>query len=66
MNKESPSCQRKECFGNENGRCRVLTANYKHPCPFFKTREQIAEEKEKTKERLKKYGIKCRYDRYDN
>ena len=59
-------CERRNCFGNERGACRVLIANYKHPCPFFKTEERIEEEKEKTKERLKSFKILCRYDKYDN
>ena len=64
--KDNPQCLRKDCFSNECGKCRILIANYKQPCPFFKTREQIAEEKKKTKARLEKCGIKCRYDSYDN
>lgn len=64
--KDGPNCLRKDCFGNEYGCCRVLTANYKLPCPFFKTNEQIAEEKKKTRARLKRYHNLCRYDKYDN
>lgn len=63
---DNKACSAVRCFGNERGHCRILTKWYKYPCPFFKTEEQIKEENEKTKARLKMYGIKCRYDIYDN
>ena len=41
-----PTCDRAECAGCEDGHCVILTENwFKRDCPFFKTREQVAEEK---------------------
>lgn len=64
--KDCPNCPRRDCFGNEYGLCRVLTKYSKYPCPFFKTEEQLFEEHQKTKARLKRFRISCRYDNYDN
>lgn len=66
MKNDNPRCERRNCFGNEQGHCRILIQKRKEPCPFYKTDEQIAEEKEKTKARLKRYKRLCRYDIYDN
>lgn len=41
-----PTCDRAECAGCEDGHCVILTENwFTRDCPFFKTREQVAEEK---------------------
>lgn len=44
-----PDCDNRECFGNEGGKCRVLVDNNfgGKPCPFFKTKEQLAIEERK-------------------
>lgn len=53
--KECPTCGRSECFGCEDGHCLVLTDNeFNKDCPFFKTREQVAEEQEYCRNRLNK------------
>ena len=47
----NPICKerRKNCFGYNNGKCRVLVnAEFKEQnCPFFKTREQYMREMKK-------------------
>ena len=51
--KNSPQCKKTECFGCEEGHCIILTEKkFKKECPFFKTREQVAQEKEYCRERL--------------
>lgn len=52
--KNCPICNMTECFGCEDGHCIVLTKkNFgERECPFFKTREQVAEEKEYCRNRL--------------
>ena len=49
-----PTCGKVECFGNEDGHCLVLSDNnfVNKECPFFKTREQVATEKEYCQNRL--------------
>jgi hypothetical protein len=48
-----PTCDRVECAGCEDGHCVILTGNwFTRDCPFFKTREQVAEEKAYCEERL--------------
>lgn len=49
-----PSCNRKECFACEEGHCVVLIDNdfdYRE-CPFYKTKEQVAEEREYCRNRV--------------
>lgn len=55
-----PDCNRTECFGCEDGRCVVLIDNNfkKMKCPFFKTREQVKQEKEYCRERRELFGIR--------
>ena len=42
-----PTCKVAECVGHDDGHCMMLTNNDfgQRKCPFFKTREQVAEEK---------------------
>lgn len=49
-----PVCLTEECFGCEEGRCIVLTKKDfgGRKCPFFKTREQVAKEKEYCRQRM--------------
>ena len=49
-----PICIKKNCFGNMDGRCRVLNDNdFKgRPCPFFKTHAQIKSENKEIQKRL--------------
>lgn len=49
-----PVCNVTECFGCDEGRCTVLIDNKFEgkKCPFFKTREQVAEEKAYCEKRL--------------
>lgn len=43
----NPVCNKTECFGCDDGHCIVLSKKITNKvCPFFKTREQVAEEKE--------------------
>lgn len=57
--KNSPECNRIECFGCEEGHCVILAKNIgKKECPFFKTREQVAQEKEYCRNRLAEMRIK--------
>ena len=41
-----PTCSVEECFACEEGLCIILNSNNfgERKCPFFKTREQVAEE----------------------
>ena len=57
--KDFPPCDRTDCFACENGLCRVLTSNnFYRECPFYKTREQLEEERIVCRKRLAvKYRI---------
>lgn len=47
-------CAESDCFGNQNGWCRVLTsATVEQPCPFKKTQEQLIAENKKNRRRWK-------------
>lgn len=48
-------CELKRCFAYSDGDCACLTSpiTYKR-CPFFKTKEQVEEEKEASLIRLKR------------
>lgn len=52
--KNWPDCNRLECFGCEEGRCIVLIKKDfdEKKCVFFKTREQVAEERAYCENRL--------------
>ena len=51
-NKSFPKCANGECFACEGGRCVILKeTNFRRPCPFFKTKAQLAEEEKKRIER---------------
>lgn len=49
-----PLCGVVECFGNNDGYCVVLANNEfgNRECPFFKTKEQVKEEKAYCEQRL--------------
>lgn len=50
---QCPACTVKECFACEEGHCLILTKNnFDKKCPFFKTREQVAKEKEYCRNRM--------------
>ncbi len=50
---KSPACILEECAGWENGHCVCLVENnFSGKCPFFKTREQVAKEKEYCNQRI--------------
>lgn len=53
-----PACKRSNCFAEKDGHCIALADNYfgDKPCPFFKTREQLAAQDAKCKERLRSMG----------
>ena len=56
-----PICARGACFGNNLGKCTILTSSiFKHECPFFKTNEQLEREHEHTKERFHGMGKEVR------
>lgn len=57
--KTFPICKAAECAAYEGGRCIVLTDNDfgGRKCPFFKTREQVAKEKDICEKRLAEIGI---------
>lgn len=41
-------CDKKKCFANQDGWCRILTKKIEKPkCPFFKTSERLEKELEK-------------------
>lgn len=52
--KARPTCDKVECFAYCEGYCMVLTKNDfgSRRCLFFKTKEQVAEEKEYCAKRL--------------
>lgn len=54
--KQIPDCTVAECFGCEEGKCVVLINNDfgERKCPFFKTNQQVEEEKAYCEERLEK------------
>ena len=46
-------CEKTECFGNCCFHCKILTEPYDDsPCPFFKTREQLNDDRRKSIQRL--------------
>ena len=49
-----PSCEKNGCFANEDNRCMILinTKFGKRSCPFFKTGEQVEQEKEYCRKRM--------------
>lgn len=61
-NKKCPTCAATECAACENGRCVTLIDNDfgKRKCPFFKTREQVAQDKAYRDQRLADLGLKKR------
>ena len=46
--KRCPVCDKARCFAYENGKCDLLTENNfgDQQCPFYKTKAQVAKEKE--------------------
>lgn len=48
-----PKCGNNKCFACEDGKCRALIDNDfgNKPCPFFKTRAQLAREERRRAER---------------
>ena len=61
-----PKCPRKSCAGNRSGVCLILKTNNfgDKDCPFFKTKEQVAEENRRIKTKLifeERYDILDRY-----
>ena len=54
VNEKCPTCGRSDCFGYQDGYCVVLSRNDfgDRSCPFFKTEEQVAKEKEYVNNRL--------------
>lgn len=52
--RKPPACAETECASCEEGRCNALAVNdfWPRKCPFFKTREQVAKEKEYCEKRL--------------
>ena len=54
-----PTCEKEDCFGYEEGHCIALDdSRFKKGCPFFKTREQVAIEKEYCRKRVDELRIK--------
>ena len=49
----NPTCGEVECFACDDGHCIILTKkNFKKACPFFKTKEQVKNEKEYCRQRM--------------
>lgn len=48
-----------KCFADnsETGKCDALTVKKCEGCAFYKTGQQVAEERQRSAERLKKLGI---------
>lgn len=59
VTKEFPTCAATECANCEKGQCIALTDNNfgTRRCPFFKTREQAAMEREQYEKRLAEIRI---------
>ena len=51
---QHPFCDKKSCFACEDFSCRILTTNDfgKKECPFYKTNQQVEEEKEYCRKRM--------------
>ena len=54
VNEKCPTCGREDCFACKEGHCLILVRNDfgDRSCPFFKTNEQVAKEKEYVQKRL--------------
>ena len=54
-----PVCDKKECFACEEWNCLILTKNDfgNKECPFFKTKEQVEEEREYCRKRMNEIRI---------
>lgn len=59
-------CTETECFANKCGVfCDILTEYVKHPCPFYKTREQNEEDQIAAHNRLLKLGRKDLINKFE-
>ena len=49
-----PACRFTECAANDSERCVILISNYfgEKMCPFLKTKEQVAKEREYCRKRM--------------
>ena len=56
VDEKCPVCGREDCFACQDGHCVVLIKNDfgDRSCPFYKTNEQVAKEKEYVQHRLAK------------
>lgn len=53
MSKEFPRCDEYRCFGYRDGKCTILEAVCdRKPCPFFQTRSEVKENRERSILRL--------------
>lgn len=51
--KEKPICYKDDCFQNKCGAaCELLTEYPSHPCPFYKTYEQVETDRMKAHKKL--------------
>lgn len=52
--RQFPACNMPECFASEEKHCTILTKKEfgGRRCPFFKTREQVEEEREYCRNRM--------------
>lgn len=56
--KVTVSCHNMQCFANRCMKCKILEEPIAtgKPCPFFKTDEQLREDRQKARERLVSLG----------
>lgn len=68
MSKTCPPCGKKQdgCFACSDGRCTILTKTDfgERECPFFKTRAQVAEERNLRRQRLTDLGLVNLLEKY--
>lgn len=52
-------CDLSQCFANHGGHCIALTSTDFHgrQCPFYKTADQLDEERHRSRERLRRLGL---------
>lgn len=56
IGKAAPSCDKKNCFAYQDGRCIALASNrFKRECPFFKDKKEKEIEDIRCEARVKKW-----------
>ena len=62
-----PRCNKADCFQNQMGKeCRLLSSQIKgHECPFFKTQEQVDEERKAAHDHLVEIGRRDLIEKFE-